>query len=102
MEDSDFFGETFDGVIAWGLFFLLDAEVQRMLIKKIANALRDGGKFLFIAPRQSCSWQDAMTGRMSISLGYEGYEKVLKAEGLILTGTQVDEGENFYYLAQKK
>jgi hypothetical protein len=24
MEDSNFFSRTFDGVVAWGLFFLLD------------------------------------------------------------------------------
>ena len=29
VEDSDFFSRTFDGVVAWGLFFLLDVEVQR-------------------------------------------------------------------------
>ena len=29
VQDSDFFGLTFDRVIAWGLFFLLEAEVQR-------------------------------------------------------------------------
>jgi cyclopropane fatty-acyl-phospholipid synthase-like methyltransferase len=26
VEDSDFFARTFDGVVAWGLFLLLDAE----------------------------------------------------------------------------
>jgi cyclopropane fatty-acyl-phospholipid synthase-like methyltransferase len=101
-EDSDFFGRTFDGVVAWGLFFLLEAEVQRRLIAKVAAVLPRGGRFLFTAPSQSCSWADAMTGRSSISLGYEAYRNALEAESMSLIGTQRDEGENHYYLAQKK
>jgi len=101
VEDSDFFGRTFDGVVAWGLFFLLDAEVQRRLIAKVAAVLPSGGRLLFTSPSQSCSWADAMTGRTSISLGYEAYRKALEAEGMSLVGTRLDEGENHYYFAQK-
>jgi SAM-dependent methyltransferase len=101
VEDSDLFGRTFDGVVACGLFFLLDVEVQRRLVAKIASVLRSGGRFLFTAPSQSCSWRDALTGRTSISLGYEAYRKALEAEGMSLVGTQLDEGENYYYFAQK-
>jgi SAM-dependent methyltransferase len=101
VEDSDFFGLTFDGAVAWGLFFLLDVDAQRRLIAKIASVLRSGGRFLFTAPNQSCSWRDALTGRTSISLGYDAYRKALEAEGMSLVGTQLDEGENHYYLAQK-
>jgi SAM-dependent methyltransferase len=101
VEDSDFFGRTFDGLVAWGLFFLLDAEVQRRLIAKVAAVLPSGGRLLFTAPSQSCSWADAMTGRTSISLGYEAYRKALEAEGMSLVGTRLDEGENHYYFAQK-
>lgn len=99
VEDSDFFGRTFDGVVAWGLFFLLGAEGQRRLIKKIADVLRSGGRLLFTAPRQNCSWRDAMTGRTSISLGHEAYRTALEAEGMSLVGTHCDEGENHYYFA---
>jgi hypothetical protein len=63
--------------------------------------LRSGGRLLFTAPSQCCSWRDAMTGRTSISLGYEAYQKALEAEGMSLIGTRSDEGENHYYLAQK-
>ncbi len=55
VEDSDFFGRTFDGVVAWGLFFLLDAGVQRQLITRIAAVLPGGGRLLFTAPSQPCS-----------------------------------------------
>jgi 2-polyprenyl-3-methyl-5-hydroxy-6-metoxy-1,4-benzoquinol methylase len=101
VEDSDFFGRSFDGVVAWGLFFLLDVKVQRRLVAKIAGALRSGGRLLFTAPSQSCSWRDGLTGRTSISLGYEAYCKALEAEGMSLVGTRLDEGENHYYFAQK-
>jgi SAM-dependent methyltransferase len=110
VEDSDFFGRTFDGVVAWGPFFLLDVEVQRRLIAKVAAVLSGGGRLLFTAPSQSCcrrasptanSWADAMTGRTSISLGQEAYRNVLEAEGMSLVGTHRDEGENHYYFAKK-
>ena len=101
VEDSDFFGKTFEGVVAWGLFFLLDAPAQHRLIKKIAAALRSGGRLLFTAPSQSCSWRDAMTGRNSIALGREAYQKALEVEAISLVGTNVDEGENHYYFGQK-
>ena len=50
VEDSAFFGRTFDGVVAWGLFFLLSAEVQLKLIAKVAAILASGGRLLFTAP----------------------------------------------------
>ena len=101
VEDSNFFGRTFDGVVAWGLFFLLDVEVQRRLIKKVAGVLQSGGRLLFTAPNEIGSWPDVMTGRSQFSLGYEEYRKALEAEGLSLVGTRRDEGENHYYLAEK-
>jgi len=101
VEDSDFFGQTFDGVVAWGLLFLLDVEVQCRLIGKVSGVLRSGGRLLFTAPTQNCSWRDAMTGRISVSLGQEAYRKALEAGGMSLVGTHCDEGENHYYFAQK-
>jgi SAM-dependent methyltransferase len=101
VEDSDFFGRTFDGVVAWGLFFLLDPEVQRRLIAKVAAVLSRGGKLLFTSPSQSCSWADAMTGRTSISLGLDAYRSALEAEGMSLVGTHRDDGDNHYYFAHK-
>jgi SAM-dependent methyltransferase len=101
VEDSDFFGRTFDAVVAWGLFFLLDAEVQRKVIAKIAAALPSGGKLLFTATQQFCTWTDVMTDRPSISLGHDLYRNALEAEGLSLVGTKLDAGENYHYFAQK-
>jgi SAM-dependent methyltransferase len=102
VEDSDFFGRIFDGVVAWGLFFLLSAEVQLTLIAKVAAILPSGGRLLFTAPSEPCSWLDAMTERTSISLGHDAYRVALDAEGMTLVGTYADEGQNYHYSALKR
>jgi len=102
VEDSDFFGRIFDGVAAWGLFFLLASPVQHQLMRKVAAALRSGGRFLFTAPRQNCSWADLLTGRTSISLGYNAYRDALATAGMPLIGTCLDDADNHYYFAEKK
>lgn len=102
-EESDFFGgRGFDGVVSWGLFFLLTEEIQRQLIVKVARVLRPGGRFLFTSPRQAVTWPDAQTGRRSISLGYEAYREALECAGLALVGIRLDAGHNFYYDAVKR
>lgn len=101
IEESEFFGRTFDGVFAWGLMFLLPPDVQIYVIPKMARALNPGGKLLFTAPAQICSWKDALTGRESVSLGGERYRQLLRKEGLVLDGEESDEGGNHYYLASK-
>lgn len=101
VETSDFFGREFDGVIAWGLLFLLQPGVQAQLIGKVAHALARGGRFLFTAPRQVCEWNDSMTGRRSESLGAEAYRRLLEAAGLVLLDETDDEGDNHYYMALK-
>jgi 2-polyprenyl-3-methyl-5-hydroxy-6-metoxy-1,4-benzoquinol methylase len=50
VEESSFFGETFHGIMAWGLIFLLNADIQRALIPRVARVLQPGGTFLFTAP----------------------------------------------------
>jgi cyclopropane fatty-acyl-phospholipid synthase-like methyltransferase len=100
-EESDFFGRKFDGVVAWGLFFLLDPDVQRRLLAKVAAVLPSGARFLFTAPSQLCSWADIMTGRTSISLGYDAYRNAMEAESMSLLGTHCDNAGNHYYFAQK-
>jgi 2-polyprenyl-3-methyl-5-hydroxy-6-metoxy-1,4-benzoquinol methylase len=101
VEDSDFFGKKFDAVVSVGLFFLLDEQAQLQLIEKIAGALRSGGQLLFTAPRRICSWTDGMTDRTSFGLGFDVYRDAVEAHGLSLVGTQLDEGENHYYVARK-
>jgi SAM-dependent methyltransferase len=100
-EASAFFDRTFDGVLAWGLLFLLKPGAQALVIEKVAGALNPGGRFLFTAPKESLEWLDAMTGRQSQSLGAQIYERLLRDAGLTWVDEAQDEGENHYYFVEK-
>jgi 2-polyprenyl-3-methyl-5-hydroxy-6-metoxy-1,4-benzoquinol methylase len=97
VETSDFFGERYDGIVAIGLIFLLQPDVQELVIGRVASALKPGGRFLFTAPTQSATWADVLTGRQSQSLGDENYRRLLADAGLVVIGEYEDEGENHYY-----
>jgi hypothetical protein len=101
VQDSRFFDRTFDGVLAWGLIFLLSPEVQRCLIQRIATILVPGGRLLFTSPAEPLVWHDAMTGLESRSLGAEEYRRQLSAVGLSVTSEYEDEGQNHYFDALK-
>lgn len=100
-ERSRFFGRTFDGVVACGLLFLLSAEAQKAVIGSVASALNPGGRFLFTAPEQACTWEDVLTRAPSRSLGAGAYRQALSAAGLTLVARLRDEGGNHYYDARK-
>ena len=100
-EDSSSFSRTFDGVVAVGLMFLLNPDVQFLLIRKVAQALKSNGKFLFTSPKEMCTWGDILTHRESVSLGVDRYRELLQVEGLILVGEMADEGNNHYYSVRK-
>ena len=101
-ESASFFNRTFDAVVSWGLLFLLTPETQRTVIRKAAGVLEPGGQFLFTAPSQVTSWNDNLTGRESVSLGFDAYVAELQASGLVLDRTATDEGDNFYYFASSR
>ena len=101
VQDSTFFDRTFDGVLAWGLIFLLSPDDQRHLIQRIADILVPGGRLLFTSCAEPFAWNDAMTGLESRSLGAEEYRRQLSAVGLSVTGEYEDEGENHYYDVRK-
>ena len=99
VQDSPFFGRTFDGVLAWGLLFLLSPAHQRQLLTRIAGVLAPGGRLLFTAPALPLIWRDAMTGLPSQSLGAPAYRHHLAALGLTLLSESEDEGQNHYFAA---
>jgi SAM-dependent methyltransferase len=101
VETSSFFGRMFDGVVAWGLLFLLPPPVQADLVRRMAAVLKPGGRLIFTAPSQRCAWQDILTGRESVSLGAEEYRRLLEGAGLDEIVEAADEGENHYYVARK-
>jgi 2-polyprenyl-3-methyl-5-hydroxy-6-metoxy-1,4-benzoquinol methylase len=102
VEASQFFSKKFDGVVAWGLVFLLERATQALLFEKISNALAPTGRLLFTAPRQTCEWMDILTQRHSVSLGADAYRRILEDCGMALVDQLQDEGENHYYLAEKR
>jgi SAM-dependent methyltransferase len=102
VEASAWFDRTFDGVLAWGLLFLLKPEAQALVIEKVARALNPGGHFLFTAPREPLAWLDAMTGRPSQSLGAQTYEGLLRDAGLAWVAEAQDEGGNHYYFVERR
>lgn len=101
VEASEFFNRTFDGVLAWGLLFLIEPAVQALLIEKVARALTPGGRFLFTAPREPLAWLDAMTDLPSRSLGAQTYERLLRDAGLTWVTDAYDEGGNYYYFVER-
>ncbi|HET6633081.1 MAG TPA: class I SAM-dependent methyltransferase [Rhodanobacteraceae bacterium] len=100
VEESSFFGETFDGILAWGLRFLLD-DTQRAVIPRLAQVLRPGGCLLYTAPWQVGTWDDASTKLPSVSLGADAYKTLLADAGLSVRAEFDDEGGNHYYEAIK-
>ena len=101
VQDSTFFGRSFDGVLAWGLIFLLSPDDQRRLVQRTADILVPGGRLLFTSCAEPLVWKDAMTGLESRSLGAEEYRRQLSAVGLSVTGEYEDEGQNHYYDVSK-
>ena len=102
VEASEFFGQTFDGVLAWGLLFLLEPAAQALVIEKVARVLKPGGRFIFTAPTEPHGWLDAMTNRASQSLGAETYDRLLRDAGLAWVADAEDEGGNHYYIVEKR
>ena len=101
VEASEFFNRSFDGVLAWGLLFLLEPSNQALVIGKVGRVLEPRGRFLFTAPKETVEWLDAMTERRSYSLGADVYERLLREAGLKWIDEAEDEGGNHYYYAEK-
>jgi SAM-dependent methyltransferase len=101
VEESNFFNRRFSAVVSIGLLFLLTPEIQYRLIHKVGQVLLPGGQFLFTSPSQIGRWDDAWTGRESVSLGAEAYTAILAQAGLSVHGNYTDEGDNYYFVARK-
>jgi cyclopropane fatty-acyl-phospholipid synthase-like methyltransferase len=101
IEVSDFYNKEFQGIIAWGLVFLLSPQKQTELFQKVAKHLQIQGKFLFTAPFQNVSWKDLMTNRISQSLGTEKYRELLLKNGIEVVNEYDDEVGNHYYSCQR-
>ncbi len=101
VEQSCFFGKTYDAVVAIGLIFLLSPEEQNRLIQRVSKILKPDGKFLFSGPYQAGTWTDVLTGLASTSLGLQAYTQALTEADLQLINRHEDAGGSHYYEAQK-
>ena len=101
VEASSFFDRSFNGVLAWGLLFLLEPAAQAHVIERVARALEPQGRFLFTAPRQAAEWMDGMTDLPSRSLGEHTYKRLLDDAGLAWVSSAEDEGGNHYFFVEK-
>jgi cyclopropane fatty-acyl-phospholipid synthase-like methyltransferase len=99
VEESDFFGRTFDAIVAWGLLFLLPEAEQRRFFPRVAGALRPGGRLFFTSPVEPVEWRDVSTGRLSRSLGGATYRELLRASRFEVVAEEDDEGDNHSYAA---
>jgi SAM-dependent methyltransferase len=97
---SSFFGRRFDAVVAVGVLFLLPSDMQRQLIRQVADALSPDGRFLFTAPPIPVVWDDVLTGRRSESLGASAYHAALASADLSIVAEMKDEGANHYFVAR--
>jgi SAM-dependent methyltransferase len=97
VQDSKFFDRSFEGVLAWGLIFLLSPEDQRRLIQRISDILVPGGRLLFTSPAEIGFGDDVLTRLETRSLGAEEYRRRLSAVGLAVAGEYEDEGGNHYF-----
>jgi len=97
VQDGSFFNRTFDAALSWGLMFLLTPEDQHRLIHRFAEILLPGGRLLFTSPDKPHEWNDAMTGKPSVSLCAEQYQNLLTSAGLSLLNEYDDVGGNHYF-----
>lgn len=103
IEQSNFFSTSFSAVISWGVFFHLPAQIQEMGIRKVAEVLKPGGKFLFTSGKDEGVSQSSMNGVMFTytSLGSAAYQSMLKTNDLTLIEEYSDAWDNYIYIAQK-
>ncbi len=99
--ESTCFGRRFGAVVAIGLVFLLEEPEQTALIRRAAEVLEPGGRFLFTAPLEAGTWRDVTTGHACRSLGRDRYVQLLTAAGFSLVATDEDEGRNNHYDAER-
>jgi SAM-dependent methyltransferase len=99
--ESDYFGRQFGAAISIGLLFLLEASEQVALLRRVAEILLPGGRFLFDAPIETGTWRDTTTGHPCRSLGRARYVETLESAGFCVIATHVDEGRNNHYETQK-
>jgi 2-polyprenyl-3-methyl-5-hydroxy-6-metoxy-1,4-benzoquinol methylase len=104
IEESEFFGRTFNAVVCWGVMFHLDRAAQERVIARTAASLNEHGKFLFTSGEEEGTVEGVMNGTTFryISLGADTYERLLNENGLELLDRHLDKADNYVYIAGKR
>ena len=94
---------AFDAAIAWGVLFHLPEDEQQRAVANVAAALRHGGRFLFTSGEEHGTRDGRMDGVdfHYVSLGSEGYARLLRENGMRLLSDFYDDSQNYYYVAEK-
>lgn len=100
---SNFFNDTFDGIIAWGVMFHLNELNQKHAIEKISKHIRKGGIFIFTSAKAvgACKSFMNQVEFSYTSLGSENYCKLLTQFGFELISEYLDNNENYIYISKK-
>lgn len=106
IQDCDLTGRTFDAAVAWGVLFFLPRAEQVRAIAKVASVLKPGGLFLFTSGDEDDAAPfegEPMNGVRFFYYSFtkDDYRDILREHGLTLEQTQIDKGDNLYYLARK-
>lgn len=105
--DSDFFNTSFDAIVSYGFMFHLPADLQKKVIKKVSEHLKQGGYFLFNSGNEDGDrmappdFNGGETFMMS-SMSRRNYEKVLLRNSMALIDHYIElEFGCTIYLARK-
>lgn len=103
-QEARFAAESFGAVVAWGVLFHLPAAEQKAVIRKVAEWLTPGGRFLFTSGDVENVTESAMNGVTFtyVSLGIAAYRRVLEEAGMRLEYHHADAWENYVYVAEKQ
>ncbi|HRK06033.1 MAG TPA: class I SAM-dependent methyltransferase [Chlorobiota bacterium] len=104
IDGFDFFGTTFDVIVAWGIIFHLPFDVQERVLPAIVQHMRPGGRCIFTSARmRNHHVSDAMNGVEVpyYSLGYGEYSKLFIAHGAIVERMYDDVYGNTHYVVTR-
>jgi len=102
-EQAEFALDSFDAVVAWGMFFHLTEAEQRDVLCRIGRWLRPGGLCLFTSGDVNAVSEGEMNGVAFryVSLDVNGYRDAIEGAGMCLESSHRDDWDNCVYLARK-
>jgi cyclopropane fatty-acyl-phospholipid synthase-like methyltransferase len=104
LQESNMFDRSFNAIVAWGVLFHLSADDQAIVLGKFARALSPGARLLFTSGKEDGERDGEMRGVHFhyVSLGSRRYTAILHGNGMQMISEFFGEGENYYYVAEKR